>query len=45
MNERQVVWMRDVAGFGINCVEPSGLATRETGTTRAAQDVSVPILR
>jgi hypothetical protein len=44
MNERLVVWMRDVAGFDINCVEPSGLATRETVTT-TDQDVSVPILR
>lgn len=44
MNERQVVWMRDLAGFGISCVEQSGLAAREAVTT-TAQDMFVPILR
>jgi hypothetical protein len=44
MNERQAVWTRGVAGFGMNCVEPSGLVTREL-VTITDENVSVAIAR
>jgi hypothetical protein len=44
MNEEQVVWTRVVVGFGVNCVEPSDLATREL-VTITDEDVSGHIMR
>jgi hypothetical protein len=38
------MWTRDVAGVGINCGEPSGLATREL-VAITDEDVSVPVVR